>query len=234
MGPSPLRAAGETLRYWELRQNVAANNLANAETPGFKAERAFAHLLGPGQAPEMGAVTDLTAGALRPTGNPLDIALTDERHFLVIETPAGERLIRGGALRLDEQGRLVEPAGRALLGEKGTAILVPPGASVTIDGDGTVRADEKVIDRLRVDAIADPADIEHEAGGIFRAVGTRASVAAEDRGVRQGFIEESNTDTLSSMIDMITIQRAYGAVQGSLRTIDGVMDRIANDIGRVG
>ena len=52
--------------------------------------------------------------------------------------------------------------------------------------------------------------------------------------VYQGFIEESNTDTLSSMIDMITILRAYGAVQGSLRTIDGVMDRIANDIGRVG
>lgn len=233
MGPGPYRVAAGALRYWEMRQNVAANNLANAETHGFKAERAFAHLL-EGEAPVMGAVTDLTAGTLRPTGNPLDVALTDARRFFVIDTTAGERLIRGGALRLDEGGRIVDEAGHALLSENGRPIAVPESATVTIGPDGTVRADGLVLARLRIDEVGGPAEIEHETGGRFRPTGARTPVTGEDRGVRQGFIEESNTDTLSSMIDMITIQRAWGAVQGSLRAIDGVMDRVANDIGRVG
>ena len=211
MGPGPFSIAAGALRYWEMRQNIAANNLANAETPGFKAERAFAHLLD-GAAPEIGATTDLTSGSLRPTGNPLDVALTDARRFLVVDTPAGERLIRGGALRLDAGGRIVDVNGHALLGENGGPIAVPESAVVTIDHDGTVRADGIAIARLRIDEIGGPADIAHEAGGRFRPTGVRARVEGDDRGVRQGFIEESNTDTLSAMIDMITIQRAWGAV----------------------
>jgi flagellar basal body rod protein FlgG len=172
-------------------------------------------------------------GALRPTGNPLDVAIENERQFFVVDTPAGERLIRGGALRLDANGVLVHASGRALLGDNGP-IAVPPGATIAIEADGTVRADSNVIDRLRVDAVAGPEDLAHEASGIFRPTGTRASVNVAERAIHQGFIEESNVDTLTSMVEMIEIQRAYAAVQGSMRSIDSVMETIANDIGRVG
>jgi flagellar basal-body rod protein FlgF len=231
MKPDPLRTAADALRYWEMRQQAASNNLANVETPGFKGERVFARLLD-AAAPVAAARTDMRPGALRPTGNPLDVAIENERQFFVVETPVGERLIRGGALRLDANGVLVHASGRALLGENGP-IAVPPGASIGIDADGTVRADGNVIDRLRIDAIAGPEDIAHEAGGIFRPTGTRASVKVADRGIHQGFIEGSNVDTLTSMVEMIEIQRAYAAVQGSIRSIDSVMDTIANNIGRV-
>jgi flagellar basal body rod protein FlgG len=231
MRPDTLRTAADALRYWELRQQVAANNLANAQTPGFKGERVFARLL-EGATPQSGARTDLTTGALRPTGNPLDIAIAEPRNFLVITTDAGERLIRGGALRLDDGGRLVDAAGHALLGENGP-IAIPQGANVSIEGDGTVRADGVVVDTLRIETVGGPDDVTHEAGGVFFPRAARRAEGA-DRALRQGFIEESNIDTLSSMIDMIEIQRNFAAVQGSLRTVDGVLDTIANQIGRIG
>lgn len=232
MGPGKLRDAANTLRYWELRQQVATHNLANAETPGFKAERAFAHLLDDATL-RMGSETDMRAGALRPTGNPLDIGLTGDTTFLVVATPGGERLTRGGALRLDADGRIVDSAGHPLLGEDGP-IVVPEGATITIDADGTVRGNGAVLGRLRVETVTDPAALEHEAGGLWLTNGERRRVDGEDRGVRQGVIESSNTNTLDSMIELINIQRAYGAVQGGVRALDGVLDTIANRIGRVG
>ena len=232
MGPGKLRDAASTLRYWELRQQVATNNLANAETPGFKAERVFARLLGDATV-EIGAETDLTAGALRPTGNPLDLALTGETRFFVVSTRDGERLSRGGALHLDDKGRLVDAAGNAVLAEDGP-VAVPEGTAVTIGHDGTVRADGAVIGRLRVETVDDPQSLVHEPAGLWRADGPRVKVEGDDRGVRQGVIEASNTNTLDSMVELITIQRAYAAVQGGVRTLDGVLDTIANRIGRLG
>jgi flagellar basal-body rod protein FlgF len=228
--PESLRAAASALRYWELRQQVASNNLANVETPGFKGERVFAQLLN--DSLSAGARTDFRAGALRPTNGPLDLAIEGDG-FLVVDTPGGERLLRGGALRLDAQSRIADAAGNPLLGEEG-AIIVPAGAQISIDADGTVRADGKVLDRLRVETVAAPDELEHEQGGLFRATGARTSVEVAQRTVRQGFLEDSNVNTLESMIELITIQRSYAAVQGSLRTLDGVMDTIANQIGRVG
>jgi flagellar basal body rod protein FlgG len=234
MGPGPLRKAADALRYWELRQQLATNNLANAETPGFKAERAFARLMGAGQSPVIGATTDLSEGAFKPTGNPLDIALVGDTRFFIVETGAGERLIRGGALRLDDDNRLVDAGGRTLLKEGGGAIVVPPGSRLTIGQDGTVAADGVSIGRLRVDRVPGPDFLEHEAAGLFRALDGREPVQDPDRGVRQGMLEDSNVSTLDSMVDLITIQRAYAAVQGGVRTLDGILDTIANRIGRVG
>lgn len=234
MGPGPLREAANALRYWELRQNVATNNLANAETPGFKGERAFARLIGNGDSPVIGALTDLTEGALNPTGNPLDVALVGGTRFFVVETSAGERLIRGGALSLDDNGRLVDAGGRPLLKEEGGAIVVPPGTTVTIGQDGTVTAGGVALGRLRVESVPGPEWLQHEAAGLFLAADGREAVRGEDRGVRQGTLEESNVSTLESMVDLINIQRTYSAVQGGIRTLDGVLDTIVNRIGRVG
>lgn len=231
MGPGKLRDAAAALRYWELRQQVATHNLANAETPGFKAERAFARLLADATV-SIGQGTDLRAGALRPTGNPLDLALTGDNAFLVVRTPNGERLTRGGPLRLDEQHRIVTPSGHPVLGKDGP-IVVPDGAEIEIERNGDVRANDVVIGTLRVVSVADPEALQHEAAGLWRATGPTQAMRGEDLGVRQGVLEESNTSTLDSMVELITIQRAYAAVQGGIRTLDGVLDTIANRVGRV-
>src|SRR3954471_61611 len=93
-----MTSAAGALRYWERRQEVTANNLANVSTDGFKAERVFGKLMD--GAPVIGTRTDRRDGALRQTGSHLDLAIGGDG-FFVVNTPAGERLTRGGSLRLD-------------------------------------------------------------------------------------------------------------------------------------
>src|SRR5690606_10100423 len=105
--------AANALHYWERRQEIAANNLANADTTGFKAEKVFARVMGDA-IPVADAMTDMSAGTLTPTGEPLDLAIGNDA-FLVVETPQGERLSRGGSFTLDAEGRIVDSSGNPLL-----------------------------------------------------------------------------------------------------------------------
>jgi flagellar basal body rod protein FlgG len=229
--PEGLVSGANALRYWQARQQVVANNLANAETQGFKGERVFARLLGDLVQPE--AATDFGQGALTPTERPLDVAL-EGAGFFVVDTPAGERLSRGGSLRMDETGRIVDGAGHALLGETGRPLVVPEGkGEIAIGADGVVLVDGQRIDRLRVEVPADGTRLFHEDGALFRAEGATERVDPAQRRVRQGHVEASNVGTLDAMVDMINIQRAYAAVHNSLQVQDGVLDTIANQIGRL-
>src|SRR5205085_4652182 len=93
--PNGLSSAASALRYWERRQEIATNNLANTSTDGFKGERVFAKMLGDAL-PVAQTATDLRAGTLRQTGNPLDLAIPGQG-FFVVDTPNGQRFTRGGA-----------------------------------------------------------------------------------------------------------------------------------------
>jgi flagellar basal body rod protein FlgG len=228
-----LTSAAASLRYWERRSEVAAHNLANASTDGYKAERVFGRLVGAGG--EGGTVaqtaTDLRAGTLRTTDNPLDLALGTADGFLVVNTPAGERFTRGGSFRLDADRRIVDAAGRPLLGEKG-AITVPAGASVAVAPDGAVTADGKPIGRLRVERPGPGATLAHEGGTLFVPDAGRRPVAVADRQLRQGALEESNVNPVSSMVDMIAVQRAYASVQKAVTTLDAVRGTAASELGK--
>jgi flagellar hook-basal body protein len=82
-----MSSAAAALRYWERRQEVASNNLANVSTEGFKGQRVFARMV-EGALPAADAVTDFTPGPLSTTGNPSDVAI-EGRGFLVVKTPSG-------------------------------------------------------------------------------------------------------------------------------------------------
>lgn len=226
-----LRAAARALSYWERRQEVMAHNLANVSTHGFKGERVFARLLADqGVVPE--AATDLRHGRLTATGQPLDLAL-DGDGFFVVETAQGERLIRGGSMTIDGSGRIVDQGGNPLLGVRGPIVLSELGGEVKISRDGTVEQDGHLLGRLRIVRLSEGATIEHEAGVRFRSDAFEP-VADSERQVRQGFLEESNVSTVTAMVDMINIQRSYKSVQNSLVVMDGVLETIANRVGRVG
>jgi flagellar basal-body rod protein FlgF len=228
-----LTSAAASLRYWERRSEVTAHNLANASTDGFKAERVFGRLLGAGG--EGGTVaqtaTDLRAGTLRTTDNPLDLALGHSEGFLVVNTPAGERFTRGGSFRLDTERRIVDAAGRPLLGENGP-ITVPVGARVAVAADGAVTADGKPLDRLRLERPGAGAALAHEGGTLFVPDAGRRPMAAVERQVRQGAVEESNVNPVSSMVDMIAVQRAYASVQKAVTTLDAVRGTAASELGK--
>ncbi len=155
-----IASAAYALRYWERRQEVTSNNLANVNTTGFKGERVFARLVAEGL-PVAEAATDLTEGTFTPTGNPLDLAQRGNNYF-VVNTANGERWTRGGSCGVDPQGYLVDQDGNQLLGEKGP--IKAAGKNVEIDRSGWVVVDQVRVDRLRVESPAAGAVLQHEGG----------------------------------------------------------------------
>jgi flagellar basal body rod protein FlgG len=228
--PDGIAAAASALRYYERRQEVVANNLANANTEGFKAERIFARLIGESH-PAPDTATDLRRGTFKETSNPLDLA-TDSDGFFVVSTAQGERLSRGGSLQRSPDGILTDANGHAVLGEKGVISLGE--GTVTVDRDGLVAVNGETIDRLRMETIPAGTDVQHDAGTLFLPGGTREAVALGDRNVKQGFVEESNVNTVSTMVDMISVQRAYANAAKALTTLDGIRATISNELGKVG
>jgi len=218
-----------SLGYWLRSQEVTANNLANVNSDAFKVDRITARQL-PGRTfPEAVERTDLRQGTLRETGRPLDVAL-DGDGYLVVETPAGERLTRGGSLTLDPSGRLTDMHGAQVLGEKGP--IVAAGGTLEVHGDGTVTVDGALVGRLKL--VQAPADqLRKEGYGRFAATGDVAPAGESQVRVRQGAVEEPNVDPLLGMVDLVAIQRAYAANLDALRSMDGVLGTVVNQVGRV-
>ncbi|MES2523226.1 MAG: flagellar hook basal-body protein [Gemmatimonadota bacterium] len=207
------------------RQEAISNNLANASTAGFKGEHVFARVLagataGDGLVAE--SQTDLRPGALESTGRPLDLAL-EGPGFFVVETSAGDRLTRGGSFTLAADGTIIDAHGNALLGDGGR-VRVPPGAPmgrVAVDGAGNVRVDGRLLGRLRVERTPDDAVLERQGSGLFVPPATRVP-DRDAAGVRQGALEASNVNILDGLVELVLIQRAYGA----LHQVDAIAESV--------
>lgn len=217
-------------RYWEVRQATMANNLANVSTDGYRGERVFARLLDGARGPVAESGTDLRGGALTRTDNPLDVALEGDG-FLVVETPAGDRLTRGGSLAVDASGLLVDGSGNPVLGEGGR-IAVPDG-ELAVDRTGRLTVDGEPLARLRLERLPPGVDPVREGDTHFTAPGGVETETDEETSIRQGHVESSNVDPVGAMVEMVEVQRAYAALERSARSLDEMMDTISNRLSRV-
>lgn len=135
--------------------DVTANNIANGDTTGFRAQRvSFAEALA--QKPSMihtgiaGGAPDSTRGTFRDTGNPLDCAIEGEGWFGV-QTPQGVKYTRAGDFKLDDEGRLVTSQGDRVRAQGGGELSVPPGAAeIHIEGDGSLVADGASVGQIEI------------------------------------------------------------------------------------
>ena len=228
MSIGPIEDAARALSYWQVRHQAMSNNLANTATPGFKGERVFGELLAD-QSLRTSARTDFQQGTLTRTQSDLDVAIAGEG-FLVVKTPQGERLARGGSFELDVNGRLVDGHGFAVMGESGE-ITLPPG-TVEIGRDGSVFVDEGFVGQFRVVTVPPGTELTHEGASRFAAPpATWSPVDAADRDIRQGSLEESNVGALEGMVEMITIQRAFASVEKAIEALDQ-QTATAIDLGR--
>lgn len=220
--------------------DVVANNVANASTTGFQADRvAFAEAVsaasgGRTALPPSVAVSairpDLSPGALEATGNPLDVALQGDG-WLAIRTPNGERYTRAGSLLLDRDGVLRTHAGHAVLDTDRQPIVLPRNQPIEFAPDGTIRADGSAVAQLRVVRFQDPRSLVKEGLTFYTtAPGTRAT-AATDTTIVQGYLESANVNVMGGMNELINAGRAFDAFQRVIHGFSQIDERTARDIG---
>lgn len=223
-----MTSAAAALQMLERRQQVLANNLANANTRGFKAETAFARLIGDAIA-ATDTSTDLSQGTLTSTNNPLDVSI-EGNGFFVVKTNGGERHIRGGAFQLDANRQLTDSEGHPVLGENGPLIL--PKGDISISIDGQVRVSGKPVGQLLMEGVDPRARLVHEGGTMFLPDASRKSIPLDERRIHQGSVEESNVNTMSAMTEMLEVLHRYGAAQKSIATIDSIRGIAVNDLAK--
>ena len=216
------------MSYYTRMQEVVTNNIANSSTEGFKADRITAHLMGNAPHPMPFETTDMRQGAFRETGRALDLSL-DGPGFFVVQSPHGERLVRGGSFRLSPDGTLTDGRGNPVLGTHGPLVL--NGSSVEVRNNGTVLVDGTPVGDLRVED-ADPSALAKEGANAYVSTGPRRSAGVATL-VRQGSVEEPNLDPIASMVDLVTIQRAYAANVDAMRAMDGVLSTVTGELGRL-
>jgi len=232
---------GSRMKGLEENLQTIAHNLANAGTPGFKRTVGkFAAVMdglqnAEGTTPEEGLTyaelaaraLDLSPGALRRTGRPLDVAVRGQG-MLVVATPRGERYTRKGRLYVTPQGELTDGNGYRLAGDTGTLRLPDAAAQLLIDASGNLRADGRTLGRLRLVDIPQPSALVPEGGGLYRNDGPAGRPAADSE-IIQGSLEESNVKPVHEMVALIEVMRAYEASSRIARRLELLNRQLVKD-----
>ncbi|MDR3536704.1 MAG: flagellar basal-body rod protein FlgF [Acetobacteraceae bacterium] len=213
--------AASRLIAQQRAMDVAASNLANANTPGYKTERTLfsdwiSRQTGADTPPGGNTVSytqdratwrDYQSGTLTHTGNPFDLALAGDGYFTV-NTPRGPRLTRDGRFGLMPNGTLADSAGNALLDNNGQPIqFAPTDTRISVAGDGTISSENGQLAKVGVVQVANPMQLTAEGGTQFAASG--ATTQAVSPGIVQGAVEDSNVQPVLEMTNMMTSLREF-------------------------
>jgi flagellar basal-body rod protein FlgF len=240
---------------------ILSNNIANANTTGFKEEQvSFAALesnpwpsyksplpaapfktdmraVFPLHGNEMGysalanVSTSHVQGGLRETGNDLDAAIQGDG-FFTVNTPFGERFTRDGSFSLTPDGTLTTKTGAVVQGERGP-ISGLSGQNVKILPGGEVYAGSEFVDKLKVVAFEDTKTLQKLGDNLFVHDGAPENRKPATGQVSQGYLESSNVNPMRNLTNMIVAHRTYEALQKAVKSHDDSMQLSANRIGEV-
>lgn len=233
----------QTQRVLQHRMDVTANNIANIDTAGFKADELVTN-----EAPDtgavaeddprqisfvrdMGVVRDMSQGPIRSTGNPLDVAI-EGNGFFMIQGDSGQTLYsRAGAFSLTGDGRLVTADGHAVLNSGGAPIVFDPqGESPTITREGAIMVAGTEVGRLGVASFAAPGALSKVGDNLWSANG---QTPGQFEGVMlQGAIEGSNVRPVIELTRLIEISRAYQNAAKIVSNEDDLRQRAIERLGR--
>lgn len=223
--------------------DVTANNLANASTPGYKAQTALfqEHLI---QAAFVGDArqemrytgvaevsSDMRPGSISPTGRPLDAAIAGDG-FFTVQTPEGERYTRAGAFHVAPGGGLVTPDGHAIVGTTGKPLFAANSqGAITLGEDGSLRAGKEVVGRLKIVTFSDSSELEAEGTQLYRATERSGIAKAEsDVELHVGAVEMPNISIVKGMTQLVTASRTFETLQKAVEVFSEMERRAANDI----
>jgi flagellar basal-body rod protein FlgF len=241
-------ASGALLQ--QMRLDLLANNLANVNSPGYRADKPIFRVpadgaKGPGSgalntnnrqslspyAPPFDSVIDLSNGSLKKTGNPLDVAISGPG-FFAVDTPDGEQYTRKGSFIVDVDGNLTTADGFPVLGEGGPISV--KGSQVSIDEAGNVSADGKVAGRLKLVSFRTPETLEKTGDALFKANDpANPPQAAQAVSLSQGYLEQSNVNAVQTMTQLIETTRIFETYQKVIAAIDQADGKAVNDVGRL-
>lgn len=196
---------------------VTANNIANADTAGYNAERVmFDDYLvrssdGPKQAyaNDVSSYRDTQEGPMEATGNPLDMAISGPGYF-VVQTPLGERYTRSGQFQMDLNGTLVTKEGYPVLDDGGAPIIfLPEDQNITIGEAGNITVDGEERGNIGMVEFANPQVMERLNATLYRADGL-AQAATQSR-MLHGMVEGSNIKPVEELTRMMTVSRSVSS-----------------------
>lgn len=243
----------------QKRMDIITNNLANTDTTGYKKEgvtnQSFDDVLAyrlkdnstPGVDPhQMGKMsmgvklgetyTDYSQGALKQTDSNYDLALSGRGFFTIQYTDkagtTSTMYTRDGNFSLSKEGYLVTQDGDFVLDTNGSKITLDPTKDTKIDSSGSIYQADKLVDKIQVSDFADYNYLEKYGENLYStaAGATKQTAAAQ---VEQGYLETSNVQTVSEMVQMIAITRNYQTNQKVIQTIDNTLQVTANQIGKL-
>lgn len=231
--------------------DIVANNLANADTTGFKVESLVsgtdpalpAGTVGVTQpvqfAVDNGLARDFTQGALSQTGAPLDLAISGSGFFQV-QTASGVQYTRDGRFSTNAQSQIVTQSGDPVLDASGSPITInPQGGPPTIGRDGTItqtvqgQSSAQVVGQIGVVSFTDLSALSKQGDGLYSLTTNETPQASTDSVVEQGMLEGSNVQSIIQITDLIRIQRAYEMVSQMMSSTADLSSSTIQTLGSV-
>lgn len=219
------------------QMDMVANNIANMNTTAYKSEELLfrEYLVESEQGDQMsyvesyGTLRNTSEGAMKPTENPLDLAISGPGYF-VVEAEEGPEYTRNGHFTLNENGELTTMNGEPVLDVDNKIIeFANPSTEITISKDGSVTGADGENFRLAVVTFDSEQALERDQNGLYKT--DQPPIPVEAPAVLQGMLEASNVQPIIQMTNMIEVQRAYEQMQRAMNTEH---DLQRDAIGRLG
>lgn len=237
MAASGLRSRMESL-------DLLANNMANAATGGYKADREFYSLYTSPEAEDSGSSStmpvvqqpwiDLSQGPITNTGNSLDVALSGSG-FFSIAGPNGTLYTRNGGFHVGANGQLVTADGYTVRSVSGTPLTAQSSLPIDISRDGTLTQAGQPIGQLEIADFTSTGQLTKQGGNYFRPVDpTLKPVAPAGTTVEQGKLEASNTGTAESAVRLVSIMRQFEMLQKAATIGNDMSKEAIEQVAKVG
>lgn len=248
-----LYSAASGMMLGLVRMDALSNNLANVNTCGFKKDivvsTAFPDMLlsrlekqengASGSFRQIGKLgtgacaglqtSDFSQGNMKRTDNPLDIALANSSYF-VVETANGERFTRNGQFKLTDTGLLTDQSGNPVMDINNEQIIVE--GDLQVDKQGNISVNGEEFSTFKIVSFADQTNTMTKMGNSLWQSSTPYTEDANPQ-VMQNYVEDSNVNAVSEMIEMIKVTRAYESLQKIVQAQDESLQTVIEKVGTV-
>ena len=226
------------------KQETVANNIANANTAGFKKDGVFTRELSRAQRQSIPTQsewqqpmvdhlwTDYTGGSFDRTDNPLDLAIDGDGFFQVELGDGRTALTRSGTFSINRDGLLAHADGPVLLADGGA--VEPGNGTITISATGEIDVDGNVVGRITPVTVDNLQELEKVGSSLFIVPEGVETVPVPQSVIRQGYLEESNVDIVKQMIDMIVAYRTYESNARAVSSQDSSLEHLFRRVGDSG